>query len=147
MINIYTLGFNKKSAEYFFSTLEKFEIKKLYDIRLNVKSQLLGFTKGQDLKYFTKKILKIDYIHYLDFAPTQEILDNYKNKGITWEKYEDEYINMLETRNVIKKIEIKEFDNVCFLCSEEKADKCHRRLLVEFLQKKYPAENIKIIHL
>ncbi len=43
-MNLYTIGFTKKTAEYFFETLISNGIKKLVDIRLNNKSQLVGFT-------------------------------------------------------------------------------------------------------
>ena len=43
-------------------------------------------------------------------------------------------------------LKIKNFDNACFLCSEETPEFCHRRLLVEYL-KKHSTEEIKIIHL
>lgn len=65
MMVIYTMGFTKKSAEEFFELLRKNNVKHLIDIRLNNSSQLAGFTKGSDLKYFLREILGIDlYIRY-----------------------------------------------------------------------------------
>ena len=54
-MKLYTIGFTQKSAETFFSLIKKNNIEVLIDIRLNNKSQLAGFAKGEDLKFFLKK--------------------------------------------------------------------------------------------
>jgi uncharacterized protein (DUF488 family) len=72
MIRLLTIGFTKKTAEQFFEALKKNGVKKLVDIRINNKSQLAGFAKGADLKYFVKEINGIPYVHIADFAPTKE---------------------------------------------------------------------------
>ena len=51
-MQIYTMGFTKKSAEDFFGMIKNNRIEILIDIRLNNQSQLAGFTKGRDLKFF-----------------------------------------------------------------------------------------------
>lgn len=61
-MKIFTLGFTKKSAESFFSKLKNAGAERLIDIRLNNVSQLAGFTKRDDLRYFTKVICSIDYL-------------------------------------------------------------------------------------
>lgn len=147
---VFTIGFTKKSAEEFFSILRSRGVKKLVDIRLNNSSQLAGFSKGDDLKFFSKEICAIDYYHDLNFAPTKEILDDYKNKKISWGKYEELYINLLRKRNINKWLEEHyklDFEGICFLCSEEKADKCHRRLASEYIAESYPDLKLEIIHL
>ena len=53
---IYTMGFTQKSAETFFEKIIDNKIELLLDIRLNNQSQLAGFTKGKDLKYFLRVI-------------------------------------------------------------------------------------------
>ena len=77
-MKIYTMGFAQKSAEEFFSKIKNHKIELLIDIRLNNKSQLAGFTKGRDLEYFLKEIADCEYIHEPLFAPTKELLDDYK---------------------------------------------------------------------
>lgn len=78
LMKIFTIGFTKKSAEAFFTRLQRAGVKRLVDVRLNNVSQLAGFTKKNDLRYFTKAICNIEYVHLLDLAPTSEILDAYK---------------------------------------------------------------------
>lgn len=79
-MKIFTIGFTKKSAEAFFESLKRAGVKRLLDVRLNNVSQLAGFTKKDDLRYFTKAICNIEYAHLPVLAPTAEILDPYKNK-------------------------------------------------------------------
>lgn len=145
-MNIYTIGFTKKSAEQFFNIIKDNNISKVYDIRLNNSNQLAGFSKGRDLEYFLRTISNVEYSHEVIFAPTKEILDNYKKKNITWSEYEQLYINLLQKRDIYRYIETNDIlkDNICFLCSEPEEKECHRRLLVEYISNMY---NIKIKHL
>jgi uncharacterized protein (DUF488 family) len=145
MNKIFTIGFTGKTAEKFFSLLEENNIKKLIDVRLNNVSQLAAFAKKDDLEYFLKKILSCDYIHRPDLAPTEIILKNYKMKIINWDIYTDEYIKLLNSRNIILSLKKDEIVNSVFLCSERQPKYCHRRLLVEYLQKHW--NNFEIIHL
>ena len=145
-MNIYTIGFTKKTAEEFFTLLKNNNISIVYDVRLNNSNQLAGFSKGKDLKYFLKIINNMEYSHENIFAPTKEILDSYKRKNITWEEYENLYIDLLDNRNIYKYIEEKKIlkEGSCFLCSEQMPTKCHRRLLVEYIKQMY---EINICHL
>jgi len=144
-LNLYTIGFVKKSAEEFFGQLVKNNIKRVIDIRLNNKSQLAGYTKNKDLKYFLITIWNIDYIHKVEFAPTKELLNSYKKKLITWDDYEKKYNEILEERKILENIDYALFDNACLLCSEPTAKNCHRRLLAEYLAKHN--KPINVIHI
>ena len=144
-ITLYTIGFTKKNAEIFFSLLRDNNIKTLIDVRLNNVSQLAGFTKKNDLEYFLKEICDITYLHKPDFAPTKDILDGYKKKEISWQIYEEKYLDLLDQRQVSKKVKLDELDMSCLLCSESNSDHCHRRLLAEYL--KDVKSNVTIRHL
>jgi uncharacterized protein (DUF488 family) len=145
MTNLFTIGFTQKSAEKFFDLLMKNKVKRIVDIRINNSSQLAGFAKSEDLKYFAEKIAGIGYIYMPELAPTLEMMRNYRAKGSSWEKYQREYLKLINKRKISEKINIKEFDRSCFLCSEHTPENCHRRLLTEYLQKHN--KNVKIIHL
>lgn len=134
-MNLFTIGFTKKTAEQFFETLKKNEVEVLLDIRLNNKSQLAGFTKGDDLKYFLSEICHCEYRHCLEFAPTKEILDAYKKKQITWDEYENQYITLMNKRAKLFGFadRFSAFSNICLLCSEPTPEQCHRRLLAEMI--------------
>lgn len=133
---LYTIGFAGKSAEEFFSLLKKAGIKILLDIRLNNVSQLAGFTKGKDLSYFVRTILDGQYYHNTDLAPTKELLKRYQADE-DWQRYEKEFLSLLEKRNAETKIKPELLKGpTVLLCSEKTSEKCHRRLTAEYLQKK-----------
>ncbi|WP_223501225.1 DUF488 family protein [Serratia sp. JSRIV006] len=132
MMNIYSIGFTEKTAERFFNLIKSQSISMLVDVRLNNVSQLAGFAKKNDLKYFLKTICNIDYAHVPDLAPTKEMLDPYKKGNVPWEIYENNFLNLMAQRN-IERIDKKIIENSCLLCSEHKPHHCHRRLVIEYL--------------
>ncbi len=145
MSKLFTIGFTRKSASVFFEGLKKSGVRKLIDTRLNNTSQLSGFAKQNDLQYFLGKICDIEYLHDLSLAPTQDILDAYKKKKISWEEYSQRYLEMLRVRKVESKTNPEILQGACFLCSEDKPHFCHRRLAAEYFQSHF--NNIDIIHL
>jgi uncharacterized protein (DUF488 family) len=145
MSSIYTIGFTGKTAENFFSLLKTSNASRIIDIRLNNVSQLAGFTKRDDLKYFIKEIMDWDYFHMPEYAPTQDILQDYKKKKIDWQYYTERYIHLLDTRKIIENIDYNIILDGVLLCSENDPQCCHRRLLAEYIQKHN--NNIEIIHL
>lgn len=145
-MEIYTIGFAKKSAEAFFGALRKAGIKRLIDIRLNNTSQLAGFTKRDDLKFFLKELCYAEYVHEPLLAPTADILNSYKKKKIGWQEYEKKFRELMAERKIEEKIDQNLFNGpTVLLCSESKAEHCHRRLVLEYLHTKWG--DIKITHL
>ena len=133
-MEIFTTGFTKKSAAEFFDNLRAAGIRRLVDVRLNNRSQLAGFTKQEDLRYFLKHICAADYRHELLLAPTPDLMDGYRNKTISWEQFEQRFISLLRQRQVELVIDRQLFElPTVLLCSEEKPDHCHRRLVAEYL--------------
>jgi len=145
MIKLFTIGFTEKSAEQFFALLKDAKVKKILDIRISNMSQLAGFTKGPDLKYFARAIGNMDYEHNIDLAPTKELMTTYRGKLITQKEFETGYLKLLESRKISSKIDIEKLNNNCLLCSEHLSDKCHRRVLAEYFLR--VNKNIQIIHL
>lgn len=145
MIQIFTIGFTNKSASQFFDLLKSNFVSTIIDTRINNTSQLSGFAKGNDLKFFAKEIGNIGYIHKVDFAPTKELLSLYRSEKISWSRYEAEYLNLLDMRNVAQKVRVEDLHQTCLLCSEHTPEKCHRRLLAEYF--KQVRNDIEIVHL
>lgn len=134
-MEVYTIGFTKKSAREFFEALRRAGIRRLIDVRLNNASQLAGFSKRDDLAFFLAEIGAIDYRHMPELAPTAEILRAYQKKEIDWEEYERRYAALLAERDVAGSLDRELFDRpTVLLCSEAKPDHCHRRLLAEHLR-------------
>ena len=116
---VYTVGFTKKTAGQFFEKLRAAGVKRVVDVRLNNVSQLAGFSKREDLKYFLKEILDIDYVEAPLLAPTKQMLDEYKKSKGSWEAYEREFLKLMEERHVEKKIDLETISGGCLLCSED----------------------------
>ncbi|HFW6194987.1 TPA: DUF488 family protein, partial [Salmonella enterica subsp. enterica serovar Enteritidis] len=136
-----------KTAEHFFNALKKNGVMRIIDTRLNNYSQLSGFAKAKDLEFFLKKICDIDYVYRSELAPTKKILDNYKDKKITWEQYSIEYLNLMEQRLIASKLSSIDVDKGCLLCSEDKPHHCHRRLLAEYLKEQWSNHKTSINHI
>jgi uncharacterized protein (DUF488 family) len=145
MIKLFTIGFTGKPAEKFFNLLRNAGVNKVVDTRINNVSQLAGFAKGNDLKFFVKEIGNMSYEHNVDFAPTKELLSKYRDKKMSWQEYETEYLNLLDMRRIAQKTDIEKLHENCLLCSEHTPEKCHRRLLAEYL--KHVKNDVEIIHL
>ena len=62
-MEIYTIGFTKKSAEEFFGLLKAAGIKRLLEISRNNTSQLAAFSKRDDLRYFLAELCGAEYRH------------------------------------------------------------------------------------
>lgn len=147
-MKLYTIGFTKTTAKDFFGRLQAAGVRSIIDTRLHRDGQLSGFAKAADLKYFTETIMQGTYIAETLLAPTDEILKAYQKKALTWAEYEDAYRALLAEREAASKIDVGSLDNAVLLCSEHKADRCHRRLAAEFLQDSLRGRvNVEIVHL
>ena len=144
-MKIFTIGFTRKPAEVFFARLQNAGVGRLVDVRLNNTSQLAGFAKKDDLRYFTKAICDIDYVHLPQLAPTAAILDAYKKeKNGDWELYQRQFVELITSRQ-IENLPRETLDGACLLCSEEKPHRCHRRLVAEYLAEKWGGVEIEHI--
>ncbi|HYG23030.1 MAG TPA: DUF488 domain-containing protein [Verrucomicrobiae bacterium] len=132
-MKLYTIGFTRKSAQEFFDTLRRSGAKRIVDVRLNNSSQLAGFAKRDDLKFFVKEICGMDYVHLPELAPTQEMLDDYRKRKGGWEAYEVQFLRLIKQRRVEHSIPKEIISEGCLLCSEDKPHHCHRRLVAEYL--------------
>lgn len=132
-MKIYTIGFTKKNAQTFFGFIKREKVSTLIDVRLNNVSQLAGFAKRDDLKFFLQELCDTNYIHLPDLAPTKDILNAYKKGDMSWEKYEDKFLNLMSKRNIERIVKKSLLENGCLLCSEHEPHLCHRRLVVEYL--------------
>ena len=137
-IKIFTIGFTKKTAEQFFTKLQAAGVRRVIDVRLNNVSQLAGFSKRDDLKYFLRMIVGIDYLHFPELAPTQDILDAYKKQKGQWSVYETAFLKLMEARHVEETVTRETIDHGCLLCSEDEPQHCHRRLVAEYLLRQWP---------
>jgi uncharacterized protein (DUF488 family) len=132
-IEVYTIGFTKKTAQQFFGTLADAGVQRVIDTRLNNVSQLAGFAKRTDLAYFLETIGGIEYVHLPELAPTQVMLDAYKKEKGDWQTYEQQFLQLMGDRQIATQIAPELFNRACLLCSEATSEHCHRRLVLEYL--------------
>jgi len=144
-MKIHTIGFTKKSAEKFFGMLRASGAATLIDVRLNNVSQLAGFAKRDDLKYFLAELCGMAYTHRTELAPTQHMLDDYKKQGTGWATYEDRFLELMEHRSIEDAVPKELLNNAVLLCSEDKPHHCHRRLVAEYLAQHW--DSVTIEHL
>lgn len=134
-MKLYTLGFTGKSAEQFFTAIRsRAHIQRVLDVRLGNTSQLAGFTKRDDLRYFLRELCAVDYFHLPELAPTKALLDAYKKQGGSWDAYADAFMELMATRSVEKWLSKDLIDESCLLCSEHLPHHCHRKLVAEYLE-------------
>jgi uncharacterized protein (DUF488 family) len=143
---LYTIGFTQKSAEQFFTLIRESKIDTLIDVRLWNSTQLSGFSKGRDLAYFLREICGCGYTHEMTFAPSKELLDDYKDGKVAWPQYETIYRDLMNRRGAVTYF-LRKFDaerqNICLLCAEPTAEKCHRRLIAEMIAVENPKIDIE----
>lgn len=145
-MEIYTIGFTQTTAEHFFGRLKAAGVQRLLDVRLNNSSQLAGFAKARDLPYFLRELVGASYQHDPRLAPTADLLDDYKKRKGDWSRYERDFMALMAEREIERAISPTEFElPTALLCSEATAERCHRRLVCEYLAQYWP--NVQPIHL
>ena len=145
-MEVYTIGFTKKTAEQFFTLLKNVGVKRLLDVRLHNVSQLAGFAKRDDLAFFLREMCEAEYLHEPRLAPTQDMLDAYKKHKAGWEAYRSRFLELMEARRIDERLDRSLFAGpTVLLCSEATAQYCHRRLVLEYLLIKW--EPFEIVHL
>jgi uncharacterized protein (DUF488 family) len=120
-------------------------IERLLDVRLNNASRFSGFARRADLPFFLERLCGAEYVHEPRLAPTHEILDAYR-KGGRWPDYERAFLELLRERRVEEALDRDLFAvPTVLLCSEASAEHCHRRLVLEYLDREW--NGIRAVHL
>lgn len=144
-MKLFTIGFTKSKAADFFARLDRAGVRHVHDTRLNRVSQLAGFAKQDDLRFFLGRIANIDYSVEPLLAPTADILDAYRKKELGWDEYARRYLALLDTRKVEHRLAVADLADACLLCSEATPEHCHRRLAAEYLA--LSITGVEIVHL
>ena len=133
-MEVYTIGFTRRSAASFFGALRVAGIRRLLDVRLNNTSQLAGFAKRDDLEFFLRELCDAEYVHEPLLAPTREMLDAYRTAKGSWDEYAQRFLALLAERRVEEALDREILTGpTVLLCSEPTAECCHRRLALEYL--------------
>jgi uncharacterized protein (DUF488 family) len=142
-MKIFSIGFENRDFEKLMRDLKKVKVRNLIDVRCFPEAESAGYARGALL---TGRLGGITYRHMGLLAPTSVILDDYFKKGLSWEKYEIEYLRILKERKVEDRIGKKIYEvTSCLFCFEHDPAKCHRRLGLEYLQEHW--ESVRVVHL
>ena len=135
-MKLFTIGFTRKSAAAFFGLLRQPGLVRLLDVRLNNVSQLAGFAKRDDLKFFVENLNGIEYAHLPELAPSADMLKTYRSGmgAADWPAYERQFLALMAERRIETRLSPALLDGACLLCSEASPRHCHRRLVAEYLQ-------------
>ena len=144
-MQLWTVGFTKKTAETFFTKLKRSGAKRVIDVRLHNVSQLAGFSKRSDLPFFLREICGMDYVHLPELAPTKEILDAYKKDKSDWVGFERRFLALMRSRKIEESLDPSLIADGCLLCSEDKPHHCHRRFVAEYLKSHWG--DVEITHI
>jgi len=144
-MKIFTVGYNRKSAEEFFNLLKQPGLARVVDVRLHNVSQLAGFTKMKDLQFFLREIDDLDYLHMTELAPSEPIFVAYRRRGGDWGTFERAFLSLMRARHIEITLDRSIMDGACLLCGEPQPEHCHRRLVAEYLRDKWG--DVEIVHL
>ncbi|OFX16899.1 MAG: hypothetical protein A2Z18_11425 [Armatimonadetes bacterium RBG_16_58_9] len=145
---VHTIGYTKKSLADFIGRLRDAQVDCVVDVRLLNTSQLAGFAKRDDLKFLLEQGFGIGYTHIPEFAPTPELLADYK-KDKDWDVYAKSYRLLIEERDMVGHFldaaNRNGWQRPCLLCAEDESDHCHRRLLAEAISAN--VDSVEVRHL
>jgi uncharacterized protein (DUF488 family) len=116
-------------------------------VRLNNSSQLAGFTKRDDLSFFLGELCGAEYLHEPLLTPTRDILDAYRKGREGWPAYEGRFLELMRERRIEEALDRKLFEQAttALLCSEATPERCHRRLVLEYLDREWGG--LRAVHL
>jgi hypothetical protein len=115
-------------------------------VRLNNASRLAGFARRADLPYLLERLCGAEYHHEPLLAPTREMLSAYRNGTYEWTGYEERFLRLLRERRVERELDRGLFTvPTALLCSEATPERCHRRLVLEYLDRAWG--DVRAVHL
>ena len=121
-------------------------IKRLLDVRLNNSSRLAAFARRADLPFFLMELCGTEYLHEPRLAPTRDILDAYRKGSVDWPGYTERFLELMRERRVEEALDRSLFGApTVLLCSEAGPEFCHRRLVLEYLDRAWGG--IRAVHL
>jgi uncharacterized protein (DUF488 family) len=146
MTDVCTIGFTQTTARGFFERLKAAQVRSVIDVRLHNTSQLAGFAKADDLAFFLDEIGGVAYRHEPLLAPSDDMLKAFKRDKGDWRIYETRFLDLMAERRIEARLKPDLFEGACLLCSEAAPHHCHRRLVCEYLNRKWDGR-LRVRHL
>lgn len=142
--SIFTIGYQGYSLPHLVSALKEHDVKTLIDVRYDAHSRRPEFRKG----YLEKAIEEagVEYIHRPELGtPTRlrkRITDERSGNEVF--KLYFERISRVNLRYVEAIADLARQKRVALMCIEREPKRCHRRILADFLAKRF---RFQIVHL
>jgi uncharacterized protein (DUF488 family) len=144
-ISLLTIGYEGLELSEFIEILRQNKVEIIADIRAVPNSRKKGFSK----KALSEELARhgIDYILIQALGSPKDLRDKVRADN-DYDSFFIAYHKFLETQSEPLKqlFEIASKRNTCILCYERDINCCHRKAVVERLQKIVPAK-LKLIHL
>lgn len=136
IMDINVLSAYQTTAEEFFTKLLDWKTDLVLDVRLKNTNQLSGFTKQEDLDYFTHVIAHADYVHDPEYAPSKDLLDDYLDNGLPYEDYFAQYAQEMEERGAIPAFFEKygKYESIAIVGTATKKRHSHAEELLKLLE-------------
>lgn len=128
-MQLYTIGFAGRTAAAFFGALREAGVAQVADVRRYNTSQLAGYTKKRDLPWLLEQLCGARYEHHLALAPSPELFAAYRKQGLSFDEFADRYETELNQPAVDALAATAADTPTALLCSEARAEACHRSLL------------------
>ncbi len=127
-MKLHTIGYEGQNLVSFGAVLEKYQIRRIVDVREIPLSHKSGFSKTR-LREFLQSI-DIEYIHAQSLGCPKEIRNDYR-AGKDWECYKARYLQFMGTRteDLLSLLESVSGVTSCLLCFEADHSRCHRSFI------------------
>ena len=142
-----TIGYEGRSIEAYINKLIKNDIRCLVDVRRNPRSMKFGFSKNRlehicnetGIVYVSIPELGID-------SEERENIDDDNSYNLLFNKYKNETLENTEEQQKQVLDLLKKYKRIALTCFEADINKCHRKILADYILDKYtPVDTI--IHL
>jgi uncharacterized protein (DUF488 family) len=144
MKTIFTMGTQGRKDETFIALLKEHGVDAVIDVRLHNEGRWYKFASGKHIEQLVRAN-GIVYIHDTRFSPSADMLRTWRHDHI-WPVYQAEYIRLIEARGMLAlwRETATGFARPCLLCAEKSPERCHRRLLGDYIA---AATNCSVVHL
>ena len=112
-----------------------------------VDRRLAGIQAVQTLSRLNRAHPGKDTTYILDFVnSSDDILKAFKRDKGDWRVYETRFLDLMAERKIEARFRPDLFEGACLLCSEAAPHHCHRRLVCEYLNRKWDGR-LRVRHL
>ena len=139
-MKINVLSAYQTTAEEFFNKILGWKATLVLDIRLKNTNQLSGFTKQEDLEYFTHVIAHADYVHDVEYSPRSRYSMPIRC-SMPYEEYFKKYAEELKVDNAIPDFFKKygSYDSIAIVGTATKKRHSHAEELLKLLKEYNPS--------